>query len=53
MADFRERLAGATDPPMRTRPAAEYVRHVQELIARGLAADARPSTTLRASGAGP
>jgi AcrR family transcriptional regulator len=52
-APFRERLAGATDPPLRPRPAAEYVRHVQELIARGLAADARPSTTLRASGAGP
>jgi TetR/AcrR family transcriptional regulator len=52
-APFRERLAGATDPPLRPRPAAEYVRHVQELITRGLAVDARPSTTLRASGAGP
>ena len=52
-APFRERLAGATDPPLRPRPAAEYVRHVQELITRGLAADAGPSTTLRASGAGP
>jgi len=52
-APFRERLAGATDPPLRPRPAAEYVRHVQELITRGLAVDTRPSTTLRASGAGP
>ena len=52
-APFRERLASAADPPLRARPAADYVRHVQELITRGLAADARPSATLRASGAGP
>lgn len=50
---FRERLASAADPPLRTRPAAEYVRHVQELIARGLAADVPASTTLRAGGARP
>jgi TetR/AcrR family transcriptional regulator len=50
-APFRERLASATDPPLRTPSAAEYVQHLQELIARGLAANARPSTTLRASGA--
>lgn len=52
-APFRERLASAADSPLRTPPTAEYVRHVQELIARGLAADARPSTTRRASGARP
>src|SRR5262245_8697175 len=52
-APFRERLASAPDSPLRTRPAAEYVRHVQELITRGLAADVPPPTTLRASGAGP
>jgi TetR/AcrR family transcriptional regulator len=36
-APFRERMASATDSALRTPPAAEYVRHVQELIARGLA----------------
>ena len=51
-APFRERLASMADSPLPARPAAEYVRHVQELIARGLAADARPSATLRANGAG-
>jgi TetR/AcrR family transcriptional regulator len=51
-APFRERLASAADSPLRALPAAEYVRHVQELFARGLAADVRPSTTRRASGAG-
>ena len=50
-APFRERLTSATDPPLRDLPAAEYVRHVQELIARGLAAEVRPSTPLRVSGA--
>jgi AcrR family transcriptional regulator len=52
-APFRERLAGVADPPLGTRPAAEYVRHLQELITRGLAADAPPPATRRASGAGP
>jgi AcrR family transcriptional regulator len=50
-APFRERLAAATDAPLRTPPASEYVRHVQELIARGLAADARPPATPPPSGA--
>src|SRR5215470_6833806 len=48
-APFRERLASAPDSPLRTRSASEYVRHVQELITRGLAADVPPPTTLRAS----
>jgi AcrR family transcriptional regulator len=48
---FRERMASATDAPLRTPPASEYVRHVQELIARGLAADTRPSAALPSSGA--
>jgi AcrR family transcriptional regulator len=52
-APFRERLASAADSPLRTRPAAEYIRHVQDLIARGLAADGPASTTLWASGARP
>jgi hypothetical protein len=38
---FRERLATTTDAPFRTPPASEYVRHVQELVARGVAADLR------------
>jgi AcrR family transcriptional regulator len=52
-APFRERMASAsaTDAPFRTPPASEYVRHVQELIARGLAADARPPAAPRSSGA--
>src|SRR5262249_20416065 len=32
-APFRERLLTATDAPLRTSPASEYVGHVQELIA--------------------
>lgn len=51
-APFRERLASAAESPLRTLPAAEYVRHVQELITRGLAADVSTSSTRRASGAG-
>jgi AcrR family transcriptional regulator len=50
-AAFRERLATATDAPIRTPPASEYVRHVQELIARGLAGDPRVPATPPASGA--
>jgi hypothetical protein len=52
-APFRERLASAADSALRPRPAADYVRHVQELITRGLATDVPASTTLRASGARP
>jgi hypothetical protein len=40
-APFRERLAKATDALLRAPPASDYVRHAQELIARGLAADLR------------
>jgi hypothetical protein len=36
-APFRERLAKATDALLRAPAASDYVRHVQELIARGLA----------------
>jgi AcrR family transcriptional regulator len=45
-APFRERMAKTTDVLLPTPPASEYVRHVQELIAHGLAADARPATLL-------
>lgn len=50
-AAFRERLAAATDPPFRPPRATDYVRHVQELVARGLAADPRPPGAPRPSGA--
>jgi AcrR family transcriptional regulator len=50
-APFRERMASATDDAIRTPPASEYVRHVQELIARGLAADTRPPAVPPSSGA--
>jgi len=49
-AAFRERLAAAMDVPIHA-PASEYVRHVQELIARGLAADARPPAVPPPNGA--
>jgi TetR/AcrR family transcriptional regulator len=45
-APFRERIAKTADANLPTPPASEYVRHVQELIARGLAADARPAAPL-------
>jgi AcrR family transcriptional regulator len=48
-APFREHLTRRTGVSLRTPPATRYVRHVQELIARGLAADARPAR--RSSGA--
>ena len=51
-APFRERLASATESPLRTLPVGEYVQHVQELITRGLATDASTSSRQRASGAG-
>jgi TetR/AcrR family transcriptional regulator len=50
-APFRERMAATAEPALRTAPAAEYVQHVQELIARGLAADARPPAVTRSTGA--
>jgi len=48
-AAFRERLATVMDAPLQP-PASEYVRHVQELIARGLAADAQPSVAPQPNG---
>jgi TetR/AcrR family transcriptional regulator len=50
-ASFRERIAGTMDPPLRTPPSSDYVRHVQELIARGLAADTKLPATARSIGA--
>ena len=50
-APFRERIASTMDAPLRVPPASEYVRHVQELIARGLAADTRPPAVPPSSGA--
>ena len=49
-AAFRERLAASMDVPLQA-PASEYVRHVQELIARGLAADAPPPAAPQPNGA--
>src|SRR5215831_2962321 len=38
-ADFRRRMAAETPIPFATTPPDAYVRHIQELIARGLAVD--------------
>jgi len=48
---FRERLAETLDATFLTPPASEYVRHVQEVIARGLAADAGAPAAAPPSGA--
>jgi AcrR family transcriptional regulator len=47
-APFRERIAKTADAGLPMPPASEYVRHVQELIAHGLAANARPAAPRRA-----
>jgi AcrR family transcriptional regulator len=38
-ARFRERVLAARRPPIRPPDAAAYVRHIQDLLSRGLAAD--------------
>jgi len=38
-ARFRERVLAARRPPIRPPDAAAYVRHIQDLLSRGLATD--------------
>jgi AcrR family transcriptional regulator len=47
---FRRRVLAGPDPPFPLPKAEDYVRHVQELISRGLAADDRASGESRGLG---